>query len=364
MGGLRASNRFQIVDGVGNAPPRRPVTVLYVEDDIDDVYLLGRQLDHLPSFEVEYAHAPSLAVARSMLARHTFDVVLADFWLGSETTIPLIDEVKSLPVPSPVILVSSLENDDIELIGRRAGAAGFVAKSDLTAASLERIFSTLLADGTARTAAETPEAGHVARCLRSLLRSLDRVQDGDFEVDGTLAEARALVGDALLPAADCAPARATLSDPVGRPVATAVRFDAVPYLVDAVGVLSARTAPSRPGVRFTAPLVPILIEASPSLFGDLLQGFFAEAGDLVAQGGGVVVSPSVRGGALLVDLAGTGPAPPPLSEPAGEEARLQAAARMRRLLTETLARACGGAAEFGAGALFAGRLRVPLRASA
>ncbi len=167
-------HRLHVVEDGAAAPQRRPITVLYVEDDEDDVFLLGRYLEDLPSFEVEYAHAATLAAARSMIARHRFDVVLCDFWLGSETTIPLIDELKSAIVPCPVVLVSSLENDDIELIGRRAGAAGFVAKADISASTLDRVFNTLLPPDETEGAEGVPGRG-VARWLRALLRSLDRV---------------------------------------------------------------------------------------------------------------------------------------------------------------------------------------------
>ncbi len=366
LGGLRPSGRLQVVSGSTFAPARRAISVLYVEDDADDVYLLGRQLEHLSSFQAEYVHTPTLSAARSMLARHRFDIVLCDFWLGSETTIALIDELKSSMASCPVVLVSSLENDDIELIGRRAGAAGFVAKADLSAASLERIFSTLLnADET--NADVAPDSGGVSQWLKALLRSLDRVHAASAlakrEPDAELSDAHAMLDYILSNSAEI---REDVIDKLAglqratRAGATTMRFDAVPYLIDAVRALGAK-GKCAGAVEFTAPLVPILIETSPTTFGDLLQGFFAEATDFVAAGTGVRVLPSVRSGFLHLEMLAD---PLTSSEPADGEARTQAAAAARRFLIETLARASGGLADFADDAPkcgLAGRLQIPLR---
>lgn len=369
-GSGRPAPRLQLVEDGADAPQRRPITVLYVEDDADDVFLLGRHLDRLPSFQVEYAHAPSLSAARAMMARHRFDVVLCDFWLGCETTIPLIDELKMSIAPCPVVLVSSLENDDIELIGRRAGAAGFVAKADLSAASLDRIFSTLLPPEAEPAPAE-PTGGGIARWLRALLRSLDRVHaSSTLAVDGDDldADARALFAEIAYNSGEI---RGDIMDKLAgleratRQGASAFRFDAVPYVVDAVRVLESRAAGVVPVV-FHAPSLPIVVEASPTLFGDLIQGFFAEAIEQVSAGRGVAVSPFVIDGCLEVDLAAypAGAVTADGAETDADAEKTRAAAEARRFLVETLARACGGTASFAHPedpAASIGRLRIPLR---
>jgi CheY-like chemotaxis protein len=370
--GGRQPHRLHVVEPGSGLPQRRPITVLYVEDDADDVFLLGRHLDQLASFQVEYAHVPSLAAARSMMARHRFDVVLCDFWLGCETTIPLIDELKMSIVPSPVVLVSSLENDDIELIGRRAGAAGFVAKADLSAAALDRIFNTLLPPEAAERP-RAPSAGGVAAWLKALLASLDRVHAtstlalGDADTDEA---ARALIAEIVSNSGDI---RDDIMDKLAgleratRQGSSSLRFDAVPYVADAVRVLEQRAAPGA-RVVFQVPSLPILIEASPHLFGDLIQGFFAEAVEHVAAGVSVLVSPFVSEGHLEVDVtADLTQAARAASDAEPEEAeKTQAAAEARRFLVETLARACGGTADFARPDhpdVMVGRLRIPLRAA-
>lgn len=369
LGNIR-SPRLQIVEHGSGVPQRRPITVLYVEDDADDVFLLGRHLDDLRSFEVEFAHAESLALARSMIARHRFDVVLCDFWLGSETTIPLIDELKSAVVPCPVVLVSSLENEDIELIGRRAGAAGFVAKADLSPAALDRVFSTLLPPEDGEAPSDQAGSG-VARWLKALLRSLDRVHAAStlaMAQDDAARGVHELMADIVSNSSEI---RADVIDKLAgleratRQGSGSRRFDALPYLADAVRIVEMRAAAGAT-VDFTMPSMPVTIETSPALFGDLVQGFFAEASEEIARGRSLSIVPFVVDGRLEIEILALKPIrdedlPSPEDE---DEARAVAAAAARRFLVETLARACGGEASFeGRSGPVIGRLVLPLRAT-
>lgn len=323
---------------------RRPISVLSVEDDESDAHLMGRYLTDLDSFAAEVAHAPSLDVARRMLDRHRFDVVICDFWLGEETSIPLIDEIRTTARACPVVLVSSLENEDIELIGRRAGAAGFMAKDDLSAQALERVFVTLLSGEDARPAAR-PGSG-VGPWLRALLRSLDRVHAASTlalasGADAATLDARRFLDDIVTNSAEI---RSDVIDKLaGLERATRnrsggpIRFDAVPYLADAAEALRLR-AGEMDAVTFVVPAMPLVIESSPTLFGDLMQGFFAQAHDAVAAGAAVTISPLVRDGHLVLTLdVATRHA-----SAAGGDAKAAAAAETRRFLVETLAKATGG----------------------
>lgn len=367
--GSGRTHRLHVVEDGVAAPQRRPITVLYVEDDADDVFLLGRYLEDLPSFEVEYAHAPTLAAGRSMIARHRFDVVLCDFWLGSETTIPLIDELKSAIMPCPVVLVSSLENEDIELIGRRAGAAGFVAKADISAATLDRVFNTLLPTEETGAAEAVPGRG-VARWLRALLRSLDRVHAAStlaLADDETARSVQELMEDIVSNSSEI---RSDIMDKLAgleratRQGSGVRRFDAVPYFADAIRGIASR-ATSGADAEFNTPAVPIMIESSPALFGDLIQGFFAEAAEELAAGRSVTIAPFVVEGQLEVEIVAVAPLdrtslPAPAEE---QDARVAATADARRFVVETLARASGGEASFTPDATRIARLSIPLRVS-
>lgn len=304
-----------------------------------------------------------------MIARHRFDVVLCDFWLGSETTIPLIDELKSAIMPCPVVLVSSLENEDIELIGRRAGAAGFVAKADISAATLDRVFNTLLPTEETGAAEAVPGRG-VARWLRALLRSLDRVHAAStlaLADDETARSVQELMEDIVSNSSEI---RSDIMDKLAgleratRQGSGVRRFDAVPYFADAIRGIASR-ATSGADAEFNTPAVPIMIESSPALFGDLIQGFFAEAAEELAAGRSVTIAPFVVEGQLEVEIVAVAPLdrtslPAPAEE---QDARVAATADARRFVVETLARASGGEASFTPDATRIARLSIPLRVS-
>lgn len=359
----RTAARLSLVEPDGIAPVRRAIRVLYVEDDVDDVFLVERQMRALPGFSVDFHHAATLGVAQDRVRADRFDVVLCDFWLGCETTIPLIDELRDREQPCPTVLVSSLENDDIELIGRRAGAAGFVAKADLSPSALDRIFTTLLP---AEERAERQDAG-LGRWIQVLLASLN---DSGAGLGAADEESRAIIeefvtasGVSRLALAE-ALAGAERAQRLGH--SDLLRFDAVSYVVDAVSQVSLQAA--RDGlVDFLPPAVPVMVEANPALFGDVMQGFFAGAMDAVADGVAVIVRLRLDAGRIVISLArqdGGGP-PPVASSMTGYgdgEARLRAAVETRRLLVEALARALGGSIlrDEAAGALL---LTLPLRTS-
>jgi CheY-like chemotaxis protein len=362
----RVAQRLRLVDADGAVAPRRAVSVLYVEDDREDVYLLRRQLKALPSFDVQFSHAATVADARAMTAARRFDVVLCDFWLGHETTIAFIDDLKIAADPSPVVLVSSLDNEDIELIGRRAGAAGFVAKADLSAAAIDRIFATLLPDEVAVDHPSTEEqpAGGAAGWLRALIRGLDAFQAAGAGRRGNARpSAFETVMDDIMPAADDlrADLRRTLagierSAAAGMPAVS--RFDAVPHLADAVARAELQRGDD---ICFVQPAVPLMIEACPALFPDLLQGFFAEASD--ALGAPLAIEPSIQHGRLVVEIVA---GPPPCGDRRGRALRghARAAVDARRLVVETLAVTLGGrfvVPDVPAGGGTLARLEIPLR---
>ncbi len=356
----RSAPRLTVVGATDRPQALRPLTVLYVEDDADDVFLMRRHLAKSAHFQVELVHASTLDTARTLTAEHAYDVVFCDFWLGGDTTVPLIDEL-ARATDAAVVLVSSLENEDIELIGRRAGAAGFVAKDDLSAAALDRILNTLLPAGVVADAVDARQAGGVGPWLRALMRTLDAAGPvvgattdeafaGRFIADLSAVDG-SLRGDVIDRLADLDRASRR-----GGPV----RFDAVPYLTDAVATLRVRGGRAA-RIDFLAPYLPVPLVANPAIFTDLLHGFFVEALDLVRAGRPLVVTPQVVSGALLVRMtADTAPHRAPVD--GSEAARTRAAADARRMLVETLAQAAGGHCGFGApSAPFAAILSVPLR---
>lgn len=322
-----SARRLRVVGASGAGVARRTITVLHVGDTPEDTFLIGRLVAALPSFSSTFVAAGTREAALSALSRHGCDVVLCEFWMAGQTTMALIDEIKAA-ADVPVILVSALDNDDIELIGRRAGADGLLTKSDLAVATLDRVFSTLLP----RRPAQRRDAASMLRALMSDLYAaglaLRPDRDGNQPADQAARRASLARSIADLEAAS-------------RFGAGVQRFDAIPFFIDAVKKQDLR-AEAGGAVRFLTPSLPLPIETSPTLYADLVEGFLAEAGDAAANGGIATVSLRAMSGRLVATVRTLGRK----KVAGGAEAR--AAAAERRLLIEGLAQACGGTVAFSA----------------
>ncbi|PIO97865.1 response regulator [Pleomorphomonas carboxyditropha] len=335
-----AARRLRVVGAADAAMARPTITVLHVGDTPEDTFLIGRLVGALPSFSATFIAAGTREAALSALSRQPCDVVLCEFWMAGRTTMALIDEIKAV-ADVPVILISALDNDDIELIGRRAGTDGLLTKSDLAVAPLDRVFSTLLQ----RRPAPRHDAASMLRALMANLYAaglaLRPERDGEPAADRKAGRAALVRSIADLEAAS-------------RFGASVQRFDAIPFFVDAVKKQNLR-AEARGAVNFLAPSLPLPIETSPTLYADLVEGFLAEAGDAAAAGGVATVSLRAASGRLVATVRPLG------GETIAGDGEARAAAAERRLLIEGLARACGGTLAFSADDGHV--LAVPLRLS-
>jgi CheY-like chemotaxis protein len=337
--GASEERRIRLVDAAGGVSARRSITVLHVGDMPEDTFLLSQLVRALPSFAATFVAAGTREAALSALTRHACDVVLCEFWMDGRTTMALINEIKAA-AHVPVILTSSLDNDDIELIGRRAGADGLLSKADLAVATLDRVFSTVLP----RRAAPRRDA---ATALRGLMASLSAIgmtlRAGDKEAGKSdeRQTKRALIRSIV----DL--------DEASREGAGVQRFDAVPSFADAVRKQRLR-AMAGGDISFVEPALPISIETSPTLYADLIDGFFAEAGDAAAAGSEAHVEMTADAGRLIVHIHTNDPSERPVAD-----SESTAVVGERRLLVESLSRACGGDVTFSD--LLGHRLSVPLR---
>lgn len=335
-----AARRLRLVDASDTGAARRAITVLHIGDTPEDTFLIGRLVGALPSFSAAFVAAGTREAALSALSRQPCDVVLCEFWMAGRTTMALIDEIKAV-ADVPVILTSALDNDDIELIGRRAGADGLLMKSDLAVATLDRVFSTLLP----RRQAPRRDAALMLRALMSNLYAaglaLRPERDGDRAAEQDVRRAalqRSLVD----------------LEAASRLGAGVQRFDAIAFFVDAVKKQGLR-AEAGGAVNFLVPSLPLPIETSPTLYADLVEGFLTEAGDAAAAGGTATVLLKATTGRLVATVRPSG------GEAVAIDAEARAAAAERRLLVESLARACGGNVAFSTGGGHV--LDVPLRLS-
>jgi len=352
--GARRPVPFRLVPKRAAQAPR-PVSILLLEPMAADAAAVAAALADIAGYDVTLVRADGLHAALGFLAEGRFDLVLCNFWLGEETSVPFIAEAREGP---PIVLYSDLDNEDIPLIGRRAGAAGFLARADLTPEALGAVLATLLGNAPGREAGR----GSIADWLRSLLKTIDRVHAASALAQAgrerrPAGEERGFVADIVEDSADLryeileklsGLEAATLAAP--RPA----RIDVVPVIADAVR-RSADGAPEAGArVAFSPPSMPIHVEADPSALLDLVQGLVAEGMDdrsAVAE-----LRPSIRAGDLVLELV-PGETPPEMPE----RTLPRIIAEARRAVVAKLAEKLGGSFEVEAGAGRIARLTVPLR---
>jgi PAS domain S-box-containing protein len=117
-----------------------PLKILCIDDAEDEFVLIQGFLDSIRSsrtaYEVEWAATYSTALER--LAHADYDVCLVDFQLGGQNGLDLIREVRQNNQDMPMILMTGHGTHDVDVEAMQLGAADYIDKVGLTAASLER----------------------------------------------------------------------------------------------------------------------------------------------------------------------------------------------------------------------------------
>lgn len=187
-GGLPAPEPVEFRDdAISFTRADRPsLSILLVDDDEVDAKYLRWLLGSMGRFAVEVVRARSVIEARAIAAENSFDVYLVDFWLNHETSIALIGEISASRPEAAILLLTSLDSSDIEDLGLRAGAQGFLAKSDLTEKALE--FGIVSALGRCKAVCELRRRVHRAEAHCEAL--LADIQNERLQMLESLAELR------------------------------------------------------------------------------------------------------------------------------------------------------------------------------
>ncbi len=174
---VSARNAFQAhaQERGGLRVARRSLSIMLIDADAVDAKYIRWLLESMARYQVQVVVAASMAEARRLSATRDFDVYLSDFWLNQETSIAFIREISVRQPRAGILLLTSLGSEDIEELGLRAGAHGFLTKFELSEKALELGISACLSRS---------EALHV---MRQRIRLLEQRYDG---VLGTAAAER------------------------------------------------------------------------------------------------------------------------------------------------------------------------------
>jgi len=116
----------------------RPIRVTVIDDDQDDFVLVKNFLNDVEgeSYQIEWIPDSTLALEKIKL--QTADVYLVDYSLDIRTGLDILDELKTLELTKPIILLTGREDRQIDISAMEKGAADFLSKKELTSSILER----------------------------------------------------------------------------------------------------------------------------------------------------------------------------------------------------------------------------------
>ncbi len=116
----------------------KPVHVLLVEDDEDDYILTKGMLMDSPIRRFEIKWVADYDEAVQVIKSAKFDLYLIDYRLGRKDGLDLVRETIAAGCTAPIILLTGLDNRDIDVEAMEAGAADYLVKGQMSPLILER----------------------------------------------------------------------------------------------------------------------------------------------------------------------------------------------------------------------------------
>ena len=154
--------------------------ILLLEDDEDDYYLTRDVIDSIENADYEVIWCDTFEKGLAALKEQDFDIALIDFRIGGQTGIDFLTTSKNDGIEVPMILLTGLQDYEIDIAASNAGAVDYLNKDDLDPAMVERTIRFACANAaTLRSLAERS----------SLLQTtLDNIGSGlaAVEADGSL----------------------------------------------------------------------------------------------------------------------------------------------------------------------------------
>ncbi|MBN1239207.1 MAG: EAL domain-containing protein, partial [Gammaproteobacteria bacterium] len=112
--------------------------VLVLDDDHDDAFLIEEAFDEVcgRKYAVSVFHTPNEAL--EVLKTQSFDAILCDYRLGAISGIDFLKAVRKMRIDTPVLLLTGMQSDAVDQEALAAGAADFIAKTELSGIVVDR----------------------------------------------------------------------------------------------------------------------------------------------------------------------------------------------------------------------------------
>ena len=124
----------------GGSPkgPGQPIRILLVDDDEDDFIVTRDTIADIPggAYSLDWVSTYDEGLARALEEEH--DLLIFDYRLGAQTGLDLLRQLVERGVRTPVVLLTSQNDHEIDLEAMRAGAYEYLVKGQVEPALLER----------------------------------------------------------------------------------------------------------------------------------------------------------------------------------------------------------------------------------
>ena len=121
-----------------NMSPTRHLRILAIDDVAEDLDILKWHLARIPNYNIEFVRAGSCFEADREISENRFDVVFLDYWVGLESGIRFLSQMRSAGDNRPVIVLTGNGDERIAMECVRSGADDYLSKSDLDSETLCR----------------------------------------------------------------------------------------------------------------------------------------------------------------------------------------------------------------------------------
>lgn len=114
------------------------VKILLIEDDEDDYLITRDLLEEIKGTHFVLDWVTTCKAAQEIINQNNHDIYLVDYRLGEGNGLEVIKENVAKGNPSPFILLTGQNDDDIDRGAMKVGVADYLIKNELTASMLER----------------------------------------------------------------------------------------------------------------------------------------------------------------------------------------------------------------------------------
>ncbi len=120
-------------------PDKKPLNILIIDDDEEDYFIIGEHLRSINNghlFSIDWCG--KYEEATRLVCSGKYDLYFVDFRLGAQTGLDLIKHAIEVNCEEPIILLTGMGNQEIDIMAMQAGAVDYLVKSDLNPEKLER----------------------------------------------------------------------------------------------------------------------------------------------------------------------------------------------------------------------------------